>query len=591
MNEQKKPGLFRRLIEAVAPGNKTPAAPSPRETLESMIAAHQLKKLEKAKMFLEAQSPADYWINAYSDVLDRYRDGGTGNYPISSPADRRYGVNFPFWTSEQQLGLLRAQARLCHTVSSNAQGFVNGLCSYVIRCGFTFRAVPKDGTQGTDQDAKDAQNIIKEFEKENAFDEIQQEAFSRSRVDGEWLCRMFDDLEHGKLRIRPIDPEHLIQPPGTDFREWSFGIQTDLDDIFNVKAYHVHYFAPGGETSDDAPGNMGEDVPAEDVVHIKVNVPKTVKRGLSDFSYDTLERFNQSRKLLTNLGDGAAVQAAIAGIRQHDTATSSQVDDFVQNLIDYSVPPGIDGTRGQDVQKIESGSFLDMPKGTNFVPPPGAANGAAHLAILQACLRSASIRHNAPEWLVSGDASSTNYSSSLTAESPFVLNCERLQRLYSRAFLTIIERALKVAAEAGRIRADILDVVEIEVETPKVSTQDRGAEAAADQVYLTNRVTSPQIVAARQGLDWNKVLQDWHEFLEELGPTMPGAAAGGPGEQGNPTPGMEGETDSGFEGPDLPGTRALGSGNKTGTEKALAEAFMEFLRTGGKARKRDKAAV
>lgn len=490
---------------------RKPTARQRREDLEEQL---RVKHLERAKRILESGPATDYWLTAYSNVLDRYRDGGIISYPISQPTDRRWGSNFPFWTSEAQLALLRAQARLVVAMNPNAYGLLNGLSSYVIGSGYTYRAVAKDQGGASPKLAAAVQTVIDQFIRNNSWSEMEQELFWRSREDGEFFLRLFPQPS-GVLQVRTIEPEQVVQPPDSQFQDWSYGIHTDPDDVFAIQEYHVHYLAPGGQNNPSP--TLGEIVPANEIIHVKVNVKRAIKRGLTDFSYDTLEAFQQAGKLRRNLGEGASVQAAIAAVRQHDTATASQVESFVQAAVDYSISDPATG-RANDYQKLEAGSFLDIPKGMNYLPPPGAANAPAHLTVFQALLRSAGNRHNAPEWLTSSDASNNNYASSLTAESPFLRNCLRLQELYKRPFMQVIEGAVKAAMAAGRLPEYTLQMIEIQSTAPTVETRDKAAEAAAAGVYLANRVKSPQIIADELGVDWDRVVQDWQNYAEEMGP-------------------------------------------------------------------------
>lgn len=488
-------------------------APSATEQLQEMENKLKMRQVEKAKKLLENTPVSDYWLNAYTDILDRYRDGGIIAYPISQPTDRRWGSNFPFWTSEAQLSLLRAQSRLCVAMNPNAHGLLNGLCSYVIGSGFKWKASEKPESDADEGVVREAQMVIDEFIDDNSWSEMEQELFWRSREDGEFFLRLFPQFS-GKLYVRTVEPEQIIQKPNASFQEWSYGIQTDEDDVFNIKNYFVLYMAPGGQDSPSP--NMGEDVPASQMVHLKCNVKQAIKRGLADFSYDTLEAFSQSGKLRRNLGEGAAIQAAIAAIRQHDVATAGQVETFVQNAIDYSVS-NLPGQRSADYQKMDAGSFLDIPKGLNYVPPPGAANAAAHIQIFQTLLRTAGNRHNAPEWLVSSDASNNNYASSLTAESPFLRHCVRLQKLYEKAFRKVMLAAVNTAIKAGRLPPDAMEMLEIQCTTPTVETRDKNAEASSNATYVNLGVKSRQTVAQEIGLDWDNEVQNNQDFAEQFG--------------------------------------------------------------------------
>lgn len=467
----------------------------------------RLKKLERSRRLYESASIGqDFWLNNYGDLLDRYRDGFLGSYPVTQPTDRRYGSNFPFWVSESQLSMLRASARFIVTTSPNAQGLLNGLCSYVIGCGFTYLIQPREQGGAGEDLITAVQTVVNTFLEENSWSELEQEIFWRTREDGECFVRLFPQPD-GRLLVRTIEPEMIYQPTGTDIQEWSYGIQTDPDDVFAIKAYHVDYRASGGQ--DDPNPTSGEIVPAENVIHLKVNVKRSIKRGLTDFSFETLDAFTQAGKLRRNLGEGAAVQAAIAAVRQHETSSVDQVTDFIADATDYSVnsPTG----RQQDFQKLEAGSFLDIPKGMVYVPPPAAANSTAHLEVFQGLLRSAGNRHNAPEWLVSSDSSNGNYASSLTAEAPFTRHCVRLQEFYKGHFVRVVKAAIQAAISAGTLPKNTLNLVNLTVKAPSVETRNKAEEANANQIYATLGIKSKQTIAQELGLDWEQEEVNQHE--------------------------------------------------------------------------------
>lgn len=499
---------WQRLI-----GRKAEQSPSLRQQREELEEQIRLKRLQRAAKLNESYADTDYWLTAYADLLARYKDGFALAYPITQPTDRRWGGNFPFWYSEQQLGLIRAQARLLATMSPNAQGLLNGVCSYVIGTGYQYDVVAKPNREIPDKVLTDIQDAIDRFIDDNAWSELEQELFTRSRQDGEFFLRLFPQ-NNGRMMVRVIEPEQVFMPPGSQLANYGYGIKTDPDDVCNVISYSVSYVAPGGEGGDSA--MACEDVPADEIVHCKVNVPRNIKRGLTDFSYDTLDAFMVASKLRNNLGEGAAVQAAIAGVRQHDAASFNQVDTFVNTNTDYANYSPVT-QRATSFEQIKSGTFIDIPKGMNYVPPPSAANPDAHLNIFQALLRSAGNRHNAPEWLVSADASNNNYASSMTAESPFLRHCKRLQKFYERPFIRVIKAAIQNAIDAGRLPLKILDHVDITATAPQLEVQDLAGAANANQSYVSMGVKSRQTVAQELGLDWDTELTNQQEYAEQMG--------------------------------------------------------------------------
>ncbi len=103
-----------------------------------------------------------------------------------------------------------------------------------------------------------------------------------------------------------------------------------------------------------------------------------------------------------------AAQSALAIIGQHESATQNQQLDFSR----------LNPVTGQSIsyKHIEPGSIADIPRSMQYVQPPGAGNAAGFVEILQAALRGAGCRWNAPEWLATGSgADMAAYTASLTA--------------------------------------------------------------------------------------------------------------------------------------------------------------------------------
>ena len=128
------------------------------------------------------------------------------------------------------------------------------------------------------------------------------------------------------------------------------------------------------------------------------------------------------------------------------------------------------------------------------------------MAAIQAELRAAAAALAMPEYMLSGDASNANFSSTMVAEGPAVKTFEELQADLVEADLEIMERQLAIAARAGLIRgaseAEILDLVKVEAEPPIIKSENRLQEAQADQILLLAGAMSKETHgrAARPGL-------------------------------------------------------------------------------------------
>ena len=126
------------------------------------------------------------------------------------------------------------------------------------------------------------------------------------------------------------------------------------------------------------------------------------------------------------------------------------------------------------------------------------------MAAIQAELRACAAALAMPEYMLSGDASNANFSSTMVAEGPAVKTFEEMQADLIEADVEIMERQLQIAAGAGLIagagEGDILEKVKVEAEPPIIKSENRLQEAQADQILLQAQVMSRETMAARHGL-------------------------------------------------------------------------------------------
>lgn len=455
------------------------------------------------------------WLSLYGDVIDR---GNTFErdlvFPISTANDRRYGQNWPFWRTWQEHARIRAASRLVWGKSPLARGVLNALVSYIVGEGMTAKVSPSN-RQLNPKIALAVQQVLDRFTDDNDWLTFQAELALRGRRDGEFFLRLFP-ADDGRLRVRPVEPEHVVEPPDMQIDESSFGVYTDPDDLLDVRGFWVAY---------DGMASNGEYVSGSEMLHVKENVDSTVKRGQPDFAFDTLDLISTAQKLIENVGAGAAIQAAIAFVRQHQAADTSAIADFVEGAADYSQQrPFTSNT--ENVRRYEPGTVVDIDSGQEFVATPFGSNVGGHVEAVQALLRAVAVHWNAPEWITSADSSNNNFASSLVAESPFVKHIKRLQRKYSAAFrrvyLAVLENHCR---RRGGVRVDsrvftyreLMQLLEVSVVAPTPETRDRQQEASLNQTYITLGVKDRQTAAQELGLDWAQVEANNEEFEKKHG--------------------------------------------------------------------------
>lgn len=430
--------------------------------------------------------------------------------PLGTPNDRHLGMDYPFIRNLQDLNAYRTQSRFICRTNSYAQGILNNIKSYIIAGGFKTLIESEKNRKLADK----CQQLINEWVFANDFLTIQNECFNRSEIDGEYFIE-YRPKKDGNLQIRFIEPELIQVPQDTDSPdEWSLGIRTPLNDTQDVISYGVLSW-------DKDNVQYMRIVPAKDILHHKNNCSMAQKRGVPSVSFDTATALTNAAKIALNLQVTSAAQCSITFFREHEAATAPMVDDFISSqLVSGSVGQPLAGyplgapSAYQGIETSAPGTVIDMPQTLKYVEAPSAKNTNIYLDVLHSALREACKRWCAPVWVSTGESVDASYASSLTAESPFLRNCQRLQQGYKRTFTEIMTRVLNNYAVAGKIPLDWKSKVELHVEAPSLETREVLKVSQADALYYSMGAKSLHEVCAGFGGDLQKTQQLLRKELE-----------------------------------------------------------------------------
>lgn len=378
---------------------------------------------------------------------------------ISRPSDHYRGDNYPHWQTETQLAEIRGICRFLANVSEAAIGIRDSRRNFVLGQGFEIAIQPKPKYKGDEvahEVAKELTHWVEsQLEKNRWLGELEFEAFNTLLEDGEqvWLIEPCK-FDRSKIRLRLEQPDFLTEPTSpmhvSDAMgwasadvEWKYGIAAPDNDAGTALAYHVLRYNET-EASVYTP---------DQVVHVKSNVRSYVKRGVSDF-YPVWQTLRRMEKLLGNTTQGAAVQAAIAYIREHAPGTtSSEVKSWLGGRADRTdTAQTANGSRAFQTRKAVPGTIVDMPAGAKYhAGPLGGSQTPIYLEVIQQALRIVGLRWQMPEYMVSGDASNANYASTMVAESPFVKSCESFQYWYTQQNKRLVSALILAGIKAGLV--------------------------------------------------------------------------------------------------------------------------------------------
>jgi hypothetical protein len=357
-----------------------------------------------------------------------------------------------------------------------AKGVIRALENYVIKTGFQYQA-----------SSPQAQKVLDDFCDRNNWFMRELDLFRRTRRDGEFIVRLTPQ-DDAITEVRTIEPEQIRPPMNTP--EWMFGVLVDTLDKEKILGLWVTY---SGDVSD------GEELTADEFVFMKINVDMIIRRGLSDF-FCSQESLQGVQKLLRAGVQGESVRQAIAYVRQFQQAPQQTVLSMQSANTDYLTPlPTAQGVpRLQPVHQVVPGSVTDIPEGLEFQNGPTGA-GANAVSVLQAAYQQLSTYWQVPSWVISGDTGSTNYSASLTSESPFVRNCEKEQKIYSMKFREIMLRVIDIAVQQGVLPDEKHDVI---VHVPPVWVRNAKEESDRNQVLSSNGLLSKRTWSDREELNF-----------------------------------------------------------------------------------------
>ncbi len=473
--------------------------------------------------------------------------------------DRDDGKYLPIFQHQMDLQAIRAEARNVTAMSGGIMGAIGTLANYTLGGGLKFTAAKSSNCPGNIPEeviqslVAEAQRIIDQFLRENRFQsDMDREIDARAREDGEAFVELCVSPA-GQIRASFDEPDMVCQPSDPRSIEvwlqdsdpmwyssewiwsWSFGVHCVRKTPDDPQGYHVVY---------DTTGSDWDYIPASRMLHVKRNVPRNVKRGVSDL-YWIANDVQREAKIRRNTAAGAALQAAIAWVREHATGiTPTAVSNMVTgNAVTTRQQRTTAGTQLRPGGKLREGTVVDIPENMKYLPGPmGSERNPNFILVAQYVSRAIAQRWAMPEFMFTSDASNANYASTLVAESPFTKARETDQRLYSQHFVELMWKVLRLAHEIGRAFTafhrfdDLLKILEITAAGPRVSNRDELQTVQRLQIEVAMGVTSLDTAAAELGRDLAKE--------QEKGAKPQSAATGQPSgdaSNGLPAPSASGE--------------------------------------------------
>ena len=464
--------FFTRALSRLIPSKREPSVRELQEQVNKQTLLLQKKLLETQLDSFLYQDPLD---NPLWDDPDFWSPLSNGeNIPPTLDKTLR-GEALPVYITWYGLKLIRDRSRRLAMYNEFAINAITNRVSYISGKGFQYKLVPKNGKESPEVDylAKLGQKWLDEFHSSQMWNEREHEVIRRCDRDGEAFLRFFH-VGRGKTEVRFVEPEWVRSISETE--EETYGIINSNGDVEDVLAYWV---------LEHPPLINPIQVPAEEMIHFKRNTDSTSKRGLP-LLFPVQKNLERAEKLLRNMSTLAQIQATFALIRKHKAYSQSAVSAFQQNQADSTAT---DPLTGQTLysKRFLPGTVIDVPESTSYEFPAAHVDAGSLVAILQAELRAVASALTMPEYMLSSDASNSNYSNSAVAESPSVKNFETIQAFFARRFgdgayshgrtCGAMWRVLVNAVEFGGLPREILQLCELQVEGPSLIARNKMQES------------------------------------------------------------------------------------------------------------------
>lgn len=457
---------------------------------------------------------------------DIFGEFGSPNAPPYRVQSRKRGEVLPVYLYEQGLRNIRDRARVLAAENEFAVCALTNTQNYVIDKGFSYRATAARREGISPKLVAQVQQVIDAFTDYHELAQIERECVWRCHRDGEAFIRFFWRGD-GLVLLRFVEPEHVRAPAGETYgKQYSFGVQTVPGDVATVVGYWI--------VEDPITRPFPVFVPANEILHIKINVDSSAKRGLPTF-YAVEGNLRRVDDLLASLSSLAKSRAKIAMIRRFNGTVKDTISNFVNNLTEITAVDPASNT-SLNIERLRYGTILNATANIDYEFPGAEVGANDYVQVIQACLRAIAARFAQPEYMLSADASNANFASTMVAEAPAIKGFAAQQRFFARRFgecrypekESVIWKQLRHCVEKGILPESIYRDIDVQVEAPNLVVRDPQAQAMVDKTYNDMNVKSVQTIRQEQGLDSDQEIANLKaEPPAEQQPAKPGGEGAG----------------------------------------------------------------
>lgn len=422
----------------------------------------------------------------------QYKPDQDGFLPVGFYRKRsKLGDNPQAYLNEEDLRRARENSRDLSVSNEYARNGLTNRRNYIVGTGFKVTAEPVDTDAPNDELEKATNEWLQRYAAITKRCEKEKEAVMRGDRDGECFLRL---TKARVLEYHFVEPEYVGNWDG----ETPFGIRTDPKNITKVIAYLVK----------NGDGDEYETVPAEEMIHVKLNTDSGIKRGLP-FLYPVASILRKIESTIENMATTVAIMAAIAMVRRRPFMSASAVDSANERDADFTGPNPLRAGGSDNYKQYRAGTILDVDGSTEYEFPANSINLGGVVNVKQSLLQTAAAGMGLAEYMLTSDCSNGNLSTTQVGESPVLMGFVAMQHFWADAFGTglyvdeaemgLTWRAIEYAVENGDLDAAVLTEIQLKTEGPSIEVRDKNQETQRNKVLADDGIISRDAWAAKEG--------------------------------------------------------------------------------------------
>lgn len=327
----------------------------------------------------------------------------------------------------------------------------------------------------------------------------------RTWRDGEQFSQLFPTTQWPP-QVRFHDPEMVDDPnDGNHAGGENLGIITAPGDVSEPERYLI--VDPKGKRL------IGE-VEADEMIHTKIDVDSTEKRGVSRF-FGTRVCAKLFRQMVGNEVEMRNIQSSIVIHRKMKgggTAISNKLDTLKTGTTDY--PEG-----SMRREKIRRGTIVTTNHNVDIEFKQPDTNFTDATPLVKLLILQIASATGWPYYMVSADSADSNFAASLVQESPVNVMVQDEQDFFGGEIEPIWWFVMGMAIESGRLKGISIESLRKNFQPtfrfPTLATRDRLKEAQSDNIYFMSGGYSMQEMSRRGEVDPEQMRHEIEEEMED----------------------------------------------------------------------------